>query len=65
MIQVFRWMLVLLVAGTMTTEAQRGNKRILDDKTNAEQTLQWVYDDLDQGIEKAKAENKPLMVVIR
>ena len=35
-----------------------------DDRKIAEAN-RWIYDDLDKGIERARAATKPLMVVIR
>ncbi|MEL7500218.1 MAG: hypothetical protein AAFN77_21660 [Planctomycetota bacterium] len=60
--------LALLVGALTSTsvDAQetRDQKVRLDRKT-VSATSGWFYDDLDQGLEAARKENKPLMVVLR
>lgn len=50
----------LLPAGDMTGEQKKAK---LDDHPGLSSS--WIYDDIPAGIARARAENKPLLIVFR
>ncbi|MDX1963706.1 MAG: Trx7/PDZ domain-containing (seleno)protein [Pirellulales bacterium] len=57
------WGLLLLFA--LPAVAQTRQQKVLADKENVEADGFWIYNDLPRAFAQAKAENKPLVVVLR
>lgn len=55
-------LVLMLASGAF---AQTREQKVRDDKKKAETTGYWHYNNLAQGISQAKADNKPLIVVLR
>jgi serine protease Do len=63
-----RVLLAAVVAASLAVPASAQNKRdnkVRADRYNVTQKGFWIYNDLQQGIERAKRTGKPLLVVLR
>ena len=57
-------LLLLLFAGSAGL-AQTRDEQVRSDKQKLEDNDKWIYNDLEKGIEAARAEKKPLLIVFR
>lgn len=55
----------LLLGGIWLEAAEDRDAKVLDDRQNILDSGFWIYNDLDKGIEQAKATGKPMLVVFR
>ncbi len=56
---------VLLLLTATAAAQNRRDEAVRKDKEKIEADESWIYNDLNDGRAQAKAENKPLMVLIR
>lgn len=57
--------LFLLLFVCSTGLAQTRDEQVRGDKQKLEDNDKWIYNDLEKGIEAARAEKKPLLIVFR
>lgn len=57
----------ILIALTVAAPALTSDRetKVRQDPAKVDAAGDWIYNDLDRGIEEAKATGKPLLVVIR
>ena len=57
--------LLMVALFTRTASAQDRETKVRNDRQQVEGDGYWIYNDLPQGLETAKASGKPLLVVMR
>ena len=56
---------LLLLFACSACMAQTRDEQVRGDKQKLEDNDKWIYNDLEKGIEAARAEKKPLLIVFR
>jgi hypothetical protein len=61
----FAIFLLLLASWTVSAGAQDRDTKVRNDRKAVADDKSWIYNDLAQGVKRARDEKKPLLVVIR
>lgn len=57
------WLFISVVS--LDAWSQTRNEKVRGDREKMLDDEHWIYDDLEAGLKKAKADGKPLMAVLR
>lgn len=57
--------LLALAAGPLAAQAQDRDTKVRNDRKTFENSKDWIYNNLDEGIKAAKAAGKPMLVAFR
>ena len=57
--------LLLVFSATLVWGQETREEKVRGDRKQLENDESWIYNDLNQGIRFAKADNKPLLVIFR
>lgn len=60
-----RYAVLLLLLACSATLAQTRDEKVRSDKQELQDNDKWIYNDLERGIQTARAEDKPLLIVYR
>jgi hypothetical protein len=65
----WRWLVLagvsIVVAAPLATRAQDRDTKVRNDRKAFERSRDWIYNDLDAGLQVARRSGKPVMVVFR
>ena len=56
---------LILALSPSTLPAQDRDTKVRNDREAFAESDHWIYNDLDEGLRRARAEGKPLLVVFR